>query len=52
LTKKLGNRLFEAFNKSSNGEDYDKEYHHSKEFDDEHKTKKDSSISSMSVGKI
>ena len=52
LTKKLGNLMFEAFNKCSSNEDSGKESNHSKEFDDGCKLKTDSSLSLMSIEQI
>jgi len=44
--------LFEASNKGSIGEDFDKGCNHNTEFEDEHKTKKDSSMSLMPIKQI
>jgi len=52
LTKKLGKRTSEAFNKCSSSEDSDKESNHSEESNDGRKPKNDSSFSLMSVDQI
>jgi len=52
LGKKLEKQSLEASNKSSQSEESNKESNHSKEFDIEHKSKKDSSLRSLSIKQI
>ena len=52
LMKKLEKRLFKSSSKGSDGEESDKESNRSKDSDDEHMKKKESSLCSMSIEQI
>jgi len=52
LKKKIEKSSSEASNNDSGGEDSDKESNHSKESDDEHNPKNDSTLNSMSIMQI